>query len=41
MSSNFWILIVFIVYFPVLIGIAIFRVRPMDDMADYVLGGGR
>ena len=28
--------------FAVLIGIAIFRVRPMDDMADYVLeGGGR
>ena len=42
MSSSFWMLIVFVVYFAVLIGIAIFRVRPMDDMADYVLeGGGR
>ena len=37
-SSSFWILIVFVV----LIGIAIFHMRPMDDMADYVLeGGGR
>ena len=31
-----------LIVFVVLIGIAIFRVRPMDDMADYVLeGGGR
>ena len=34
-----WILLVFIVYFIVLIGIAVFRSRPMDDMSDYVLGG--
>ena len=34
-----WILFVFIVYFIVLIGIAVFRSRKMDDMSDYVLGG--
>ena len=38
-NSWIWIVIVFIVYFIVLIGIAVFRGRPMDDMSDYVLGG--
>ena len=41
MSSSFWKLIVFVVYFAVLIGIAISRVRPMDDVADYMCWGGR
>ena len=36
-----WVLCVFIAYFAVLIGIALFRARHMDDMADYVLGGRR
>ena len=41
-SAWIWILVVFIVYFIVLIGIAVFRTRQMDDMSDYVLeGGGR
>ncbi len=34
-----WILVVFVVYFVALIGIAVFRSRRMDDMSDYVLGG--
>ena len=38
-SAWIWILVVFIVYFIVLIGIAVFRTRQMDDMSDYVLGG--
>ena len=37
--SWIWILLVFIAYFVVLIGIAVFRARRMDDMSDYVLGG--
>ena len=37
--SWIWILFVFIAYFAVLIGIAVFRARRMDDMSDYVLGG--
>ncbi len=36
-----WILFVFIAYFAVLIGIAVFRGRNMRDMSDYVLGGRR
>ena len=40
-SAWIWILTVFIVYFIVLIGIAVLRTRQMDDMSDYVLGGGR
>ena len=40
-SAWIWILVVFVVYFIVLIGIAVFRTRQMDDMSDYVLGGGR
>ena len=36
-----WILLVFIAYFAVLIGIAVVRNRRMDDMSDYVLGGRR
>ena len=39
--SWIWILFVFIAYFVVLIGIAVFRARRMDDMSDYVLGGRR
>ena len=41
MEGNGWIwsLLVFIAYFIVLIGIAAFRSRRMDDMSDYVLGG--
>ena len=38
-SAWIWILVVFIVYFIVLIGIAVLRTRQMDDMSDYVLGG--
>ena len=37
-SAWIWILVVFVVYFIVLIGIAVFRTRQMDDMSDYVLG---
>ena len=40
-ANAYWILSVFIAYFLVLIGIAVFRTRHMDDMADYVLGGRR
>ena len=36
-----WILFVFIAYFAILIGIAVFRSRNMRDMSDYVLGGRR
>ena len=39
MSDVYWILFVFIAYFAVLIGIAIFRSRQMSNMSDYVLGG--
>ena len=35
------ILAVFFVYFVVLIGIAVIRVRPLREMSDYVLGGRR
>ena len=38
-NNTYWILFVFILYFVVLIGIAVFRSRHMDDMSDYVLGG--
>ena len=36
-----WVLLVFVAYFAVLIGISVVRVRRMDDMSDYVLGGRR
>ena len=36
-----WILFVFVAYFAILIGIAVFRGRNMRDMSDYVLGGRR
>ena len=39
MTSEYWILFVFVAYFAVLIGISIVRARQMDDMSDYVLGG--
>ena len=35
------ILALFFVYFVVLIGIAVIRVRPLREMSDYVLGGRR
>ena len=38
-TNAYWILSVFIAYFIILIGIAVFRTRHMDDMSDYVLGG--
>ena len=38
-SSAYWILFVFVAYFVVLIGIAVFRTRRMDDMSDYMPGG--
>ena len=41
MAYGYWVLLVFIAYFVVLIGIAVFRAREMDDMSDYVLGGRR
>ncbi len=41
MSSIYWILVVFIAYFAVLVGIALIRARQMADMSDYVLGGRR
>ena len=41
MTGTYWILLVFVGYFAVLIGIAIFRARHMSDMSDYVLGGRR
>ena len=37
----YWVLLVFVAYFAVLIGISVFRARRMDDMSDYVLGGRR
>ena len=37
MTSTYWIF--FVAYFAVLVGIAVFRARHMDDMSDYVLGG--
>ncbi len=37
MEDNAWIWILFV--FIVLISIAVFRSRKMDDMSDYVLGG--
>ncbi len=36
-----WILSVLLAYFAVVIGIALYRSRQMQDMADYVLGGRR
>ena len=39
MAYTYWILLVFIAYFVVLIGIAVLRARDMGDMSDYVLGG--
>ena len=39
MSFAYWVLIVFIAYFAVLIGIAVVRARQMHTMSDYVLGG--
>ena len=39
MFNTYWVLAVFIVYFLVLVGIAAFRARHMQDMSDYVLGG--
>ena len=39
MPNIYWIVFVFVAYFAVLIGIAVFRARRMDDMSDYVLGG--
>ena len=36
-----WILLVFVVYFATLIGIAVVRTPQMEDMSDYVLGGRR
>ena len=39
MTSEYWILFVFVAYFAVLIGISIVRARQMDNMSDYVLGG--
>ena len=39
MFNVYWVLAIFIVYFLVLVGIAIFRARQMEDMSDYVLGG--
>ena len=41
MTSEYWILFVFVAYFAVLIGISIVRARQMDDMSDYVLGAAR
>ena len=41
MEGSVWILSVFVVYFAVLIGIAILRARQMRGMADYVLAGRR
>ena len=41
MSFGYWVLIVFLVYFAVLVGIAVFKARQMNDMSDYVLGGRR
>ena len=40
-TFTYWVLLVFIAYFAVLIGIAVIRVRRMDNMSDYVLGGRR
>ena len=37
----YWVLLVFVAYFAVLIGISVLRARHMDDMSDYVLGGRR
>ncbi len=39
MTSEYWILFVFVAYFAVLISISIVRARQMDNMSDYVLGG--
>ena len=39
MAYTYWIVLVFIAYFVVLIGIAVLRARNMGDMSDYVLGG--
>ncbi len=36
-----WILIVFVVYFAILVAIAVVRARRMQAMSDYVLGGRR
>ena len=41
MEGSVWILSVFVVYFAILIGIAILRARQMRGMADYVLAGRR
>ena len=41
MAFSPWILTVFLVYFAALIGIAVARVRGMQEMSDYVLGGRR
>ena len=41
MEGSAWILSVFVVYFAVLIGIAILRARQMRGMTDYVLAGRR
>ena len=41
MEGSAWILSVFVVYFAVLIGIAILRARQMRGMSDYVLAGRR
>ena len=41
MSFAIWVIIVFAAYFAVLIGIAVFMGRRMDNMSDYVLGGRR
>ena len=40
-TFTYWVLLVFIAYFAVLIGISVIRVRRMDNMSDYVLGGRR
>ncbi|MDE2688850.1 MAG: sodium/proline symporter [Chloroflexota bacterium] len=39
MEASLWIFFVFLIYFAILIGIAILRARHMDGMTDYVLAG--
>lgn len=38
-SDEYWILLVFVLYFVALIAISVFRTRQMENMSDYVLGG--
>ncbi len=41
MEQWVWILFVFVLYFAVLIGVAVYRTPRMGNMSDYVLGGRR